>query len=69
MRLKVEKGKLKELASGRHINTIQQLFDECGLSYCVLREFYRTGTLSKESLWLVSERLGVSINDFVYLEQ
>lgn len=69
MKLKVDMGKLVFAMKEKEIKTLHQLVSECGLSDCVLRELHRRGTVSKETLWLLSQRLGVPINDFVYLDE
>lgn len=66
MKLKVDMGKLVFLMKENGIETYTQLAKESGLSENAVRELNRRNTISKESLWLISDRLGVPINDFVY---
>ena len=66
MKIKVDMGKLVFLMKENGINTYTQLAKESGLSDNAVRELNRRQTISKESLWLISDRLGVPINDFVY---
>lgn len=69
MKIKVDRIKLRRIMKEQGIKSLKQLGEECGLSRCILwHELNRTGTLSKESLYLISDRLGVPINDFIYPE-
>jgi len=48
---------------------MKDLARESGVSVNVLwHEINRTGTLSRENLWLISDYLECPINDFVYPE-
>lgn len=69
MKIKVNKSQLIILMRSRGIKTFKELGKRSGVSYNVLwREMNRTGTLSRENLWLISDYLGCAINDFVYPE-
>ena len=68
MKIKVDMKKLVALMREKEIGTLCNLGKECGLSKNFTRELHRTGTLSKESLWLISDRLEVPINEIVYPE-
>ena len=53
----------------RGVNTLKDLARKSGVSVNVLwHEINRTGTLSRENLWLISDCLECPINDFVYPE-
>ena len=67
MKLRVSKDKLIVLMREHGIKTYAELSKQSGVSENVLwREINRTGTLSRENLWLISDCLGCAINDFVY---
>lgn len=69
MKLKVDKAKLRIIMRQRGVNTLKDLARKSGVSVNVLwREINRTGTLSRENLWLISDYLECPINDFVYPE-
>ena len=69
MKLKVDKAKLRIIMRQRGVSTMKDLARESGVSVNVLwHEINRTGTLSRENLWLISDYLECSINDFVYPE-
>lgn len=68
MKIKVDKPKLRRLMREKGYKSFEQLGAECGLSIHIFHEMNRTGTLSKESLFLISVELKVPINDFIYPE-
>lgn len=69
MKIKIDSQKLKRLMRKQGIKTFKQLALECGISLNVMwHERSRTGSLTTENLWLISDRLGVPINEFVYPE-
>ena len=68
MKVKVDKPKLRRLMRDRGYKSFDQLGEQCGLSPCIWNELNRTGTLSKESMFLISEELKVAINDFIFPE-
>jgi DNA-binding Xre family transcriptional regulator len=69
MKLKVDTFKLRSLMHERGIKSYKQLARESGVSLnCLWIELNRTGSMSRENLWLISDRLGCNINDFVYPE-
>ena len=69
MKLKVDKAKLRIIMRQRGVSTMKDLARESGVSVNVLwHEINRTGTLSRENLWLISDYLECPINDFVYPE-
>lgn len=67
MKIKVDIEKLYQLMAKRKIKSLTELSSQSGVSYNSLgRELLRTGTLSRENLWLISDYFECSINDFVY---
>lgn len=69
MKLKVDKSKLRIIMRQRGVSTMKDLARKSGVSVNVLwHEINRTGTLSRENLWLISDYLECPINDFVYPE-
>ena len=66
MVLKVDMGKLVFLMKENGICTYAQLAKESGASENSIKKLSPGGYVSKECLWLISDRLGVPINDFVY---
>lgn len=67
MKIKVDMKKLAAYMKDNCIESLPQLAKESGLdTENAVRELNRRGTISKESLWLISDRLGVPINAFVY---
>ena len=69
MKLKVDKAKLRIIMRQRGIKTLKDLAQKSGVSVNMLwHEINRTGTLSRENLWLISDCLECPINDFVYPE-
>lgn len=67
MRIKIDEKKLAELMEQRGIKTYRELAEVCGIP---LGTIYTSRSIhnaaSKETLWLISEGLNCSINDFVY---
>lgn len=69
MKLKVDKAKLTIIMRQRGIKTLKDLAQKSGVSKNAMwHEINRTGTLSRENLWLISDFLECPINDFVYPE-
>lgn len=69
MKIKVDKAKLRIIMRQKGITTLKDLARKSGVSVNVLwHEINRTGTLSRENLWLISDYLECPINDFVYPE-
>lgn len=69
MKIKVDKAKLRIIMRKRGVTTLKDLARKSGVSVNVLwHEINRTGTLSRENLWLISDFLECPINDFVYPE-
>jgi DNA-binding Xre family transcriptional regulator len=69
MKLKVDKAKLRIIMRQRGIKTLKDLAQKSGVSKNAMwHEINRTGTLSRENLWLISDYLECPINDFVYPE-
>lgn len=67
MKIKVDIEKLYQLMAKRKIKSLTELSSQSGVSYNSLgRELLRTGTLSRENLWLISDYFECNINDFVY---
>lgn len=69
MKIKVDKEKLRIIMRQKGVTTLKDLARKSGVSVNVLwHEVNRTGTLSRENLWLISDFLECPINDFVYPE-
>lgn len=68
MKIKVDKAKLKILMGQKGIHTLTELAEKSGVSIDALWRACRKRqeTLSRESLWIISDYLECSINDFVY---
>lgn len=68
MKVKVDVSKLRSLMRTQGIRSYKQLAKECGVSPNTFWMSKSRDKFSKEMLWLISERLGCSINDFVYAD-
>ena len=67
MKVKVDKGKLRNIMRQRGIRTMKELAKRSGVPCNALWiDINRAGTLTRENLWLISDYLGCPINDFVY---
>lgn len=63
MKLEVNTDKIVELMKAKGIRTKRELADICGIEWRVIYRMFANRTFSKETLWLISDELGCSIND------
>lgn len=66
MIIKVDVRKLRSLMKEQGITSYKQLAIESGVSPHTFWISKNRDKFSKETLWLISERLDCSINDFVF---
>ena len=65
MKIEIDQKKLEDIMQAKGIKNLMQLANKCGIEYDIFKKAYQRKSFSKECLWLVSEELGCSINDFV----
>lgn len=65
MKIEVDTDKVLSLMKKRGIKTKRELADNCGISWRVVYMMFARRQLSIETLWLVSDELGVNINEIV----
>lgn len=66
MKVKIDTGRLRIYMRKRGIRTLKQLARECGLNPNNLYQANSRGQFTSETLWLISDRLGCTINDIIY---
>lgn len=65
MKIEIDQKKLKDIMQTKGIKNLKHLAVKCGIPLDMLYKAYQRKSLSKECLWLISEELDCSINDFV----
>ena len=65
MKLEVNTDKIMELMKAKGIKNKRELADNCGIDFRLIYMMFARRQMSKETLWLVSDELGVSINEIV----
>lgn len=65
MKLEADTDKIIALMKKRGIKNKRELADNCGIDFRLIYTMFARGRMSKETLWLISDALGVTINDIV----
>ena len=65
MKIEADTDKILDLMRKRGIKNKRQLADNCGIDFRLIYMMFARRSTSKETLWLISDELGVSINDIV----
>lgn len=66
MKVKFNKPQLKIAMKRNGIKTLKQLARECGINPNALYQANSRDSFTAETLWLISDRLGVTINEITY---